>query len=63
MSWLQFVKAASGRLDSNFCSSIYKISDDSGGPFISGWIVTLFPYVGKDKIRNPYMHACMAMVK
>ena len=51
----QFVEAASGRVDQKFWSSIYKISGGSGGPFISGWICTLFPYIGEDKSRNPYL--------
>ena len=52
----QFVEAASGRVDRNFWSSIYKISGGSGGPFITGWICTLFPYIGDDKRRNPFLN-------
>ena len=29
-----------------FWSNIYKKTSGSGGPYISGWIVTLFPYMG-----------------
>ena len=49
----QFVKAASGRVDQKFRSSIYKLGGGSGGPFISGWITTLFPYIGEN--RNHYI--------
>ena len=52
----QFVEAASGRVDSKFWSSIYKIKYKSGGPYVSGWITTLFPYIGKDNTKNQYMH-------
>ncbi|XP_070532342.1 uncharacterized protein [Ptychodera flava] len=41
----QFVNAASGSVDKNFWSSIYKRDDSSGGPYITGWIITLFPYL------------------
>ena len=51
----QFVEAASGRVDQQFWSSIYKVRYGSGGPHISGWICTLFPYIGDDKWRNPFL--------
>ena len=51
----QFVEAASGRVDQNFWSSIYKFSDGSGGPFITGWITTLYPYRGKRNVRNTFI--------
>ena len=53
----EFVNAASGRVNRGFWSKIYKEADDSGGPFVSGWILTLFPYVGtgKDLSRNSYL--------
>jgi hypothetical protein len=41
----QFVAAASGRPDQAFWQSFYKWDDRSGGPYISGWINVLFPYV------------------
>ena len=49
----QFVAAASGKIDQKFWSSIYKHTGGSGGPYILGWIVTLFPYI--DDRRNPYL--------
>ncbi len=50
----QFVKAASGKVDQHFWSTIYKMADDSGGPFIYGWILTLFPY-NRHGQRNKYL--------
>lgn len=41
----QFVKAAAGSADRTFWQSIYKERDDSGGPYVTGWINTLFPYL------------------
>ena len=43
----EFVNASSGVVKKEFWQSLYKISRNSGGPFITGWIVTLFPYVGR----------------
>ena len=51
----QFVDAASGKIDVNFWRDMYKRNDNSGGPYVTGWIVTLFPYLGKRKSRNPYL--------
>jgi hypothetical protein len=41
----QFVKAASGDVERDFWQSFYKINDMSGGPFVTGWINALFPYI------------------
>lgn len=41
-----------------FWSSIYKIEGSSGGPYITGWILTLFPYLGtslENMTRNKYL--------
>ncbi|XP_070532320.1 uncharacterized protein [Ptychodera flava] len=53
----QFVNAASGSVDKEFWSSIYKSNDSSGGPYITGWIITLFPYLLKYSgiARNEYL--------
>ena len=51
----QFVDAASGKVDVDFWRGIYKQNDDSGGPYITGWIVTLFPYAGRGNRRNGYL--------
>ena len=59
----QFVKAASGEIDTKFWSSVYKENNMSGGPYISGWIVVLFPYTyqyisGEGKKLKP--NPCLA---
>lgn len=41
----QFVNAAEGNVDGKFWKNLYKVSGGSGGPFITGWINTFFPYV------------------
>lgn len=51
----QFVDAASGKVDVNFWHDMYKRNGGSGGPYITGWIITLFPYLSMGKTRNPYL--------
>jgi hypothetical protein len=41
----QFVTAATGARDRAFWKSIYKVNDESGGPYVTGWINVLFPYL------------------
>jgi hypothetical protein len=41
----QFVAATRGNVDREFWRNIYKIDHQSGGPFISGHLVNLFPYL------------------
>lgn len=41
----QFVKAASGRPDRAFWQSIFKENNRSGGPYFTGWLTRLFPYL------------------
>ena len=49
----QFVAASEGHVDKGFWSNLYKYNGGSGGPYISGWIVDLFPYLGSNHvIRN-----------
>ncbi|XP_077992473.1 uncharacterized protein LOC144446555 isoform X2 [Glandiceps talaboti] len=40
----QFVSASKGEVNRSFWSNIYKYDGVSGGPYVSGWITTLFPY-------------------
>ncbi|XP_077977172.1 uncharacterized protein LOC144432769 [Glandiceps talaboti] len=53
----QFINASKGEVDKSFWSSIYKMNDESDGTYITGWIVTLFPYISYetfgDKSFNP----------
>ncbi len=41
----QFVEAHEGRVDVEFWRSFYKVNSGSGGPYITGWINVLLPYV------------------
>jgi len=41
----QLVKAEAGDIDREFWSSLYKVKNASGGPYITGWINVLLPYV------------------
>jgi hypothetical protein len=47
------VDVVSGKVDVNFWCDMYKRNNNSGGPYVTGWIVTLFPYFGKK--RNAYL--------
>ena len=49
----EFVRASSGKPNREFWQSIYKVRHGSGGTTVSGWIVTLFPYLGSS-IKNMY---------
>ena len=51
----QFVEAASGKVDVEFWNDMYKRNGASGGPYITGWIITLFPYLSQGRRRNPYL--------
>lgn len=41
----EFVAAAKGRPNQAFWRAIYKQEDSSGGPYTSGWLVRLLPYL------------------
>jgi Domain of unknown function (DUF4419) len=41
----EFVKAAKGNPTPSFWKHLYKENNDSGGPYISGWLVRLLPYL------------------
>jgi hypothetical protein len=41
----EFVAAANGNADEDFWRSFYKRHQASGGPYVSGWINTFFPYI------------------
>jgi hypothetical protein len=51
-------KTVQGEINTDFWNNIYKISDQSGGPYIHGWIIKFFPYIRKDGkiIRNKYVN-------
>ena len=47
----QFVAASRGEVAEPFWRSYYKKDDSSGGPYITGWINTLFPYTAEGRSR------------
>lgn len=49
-------ETAKGKVDKAFWQSFYKYEDESGGPYVSGWIIKLFPYLqaGEETIRNRF---------
>ncbi|RNA01564.1 hypothetical protein BpHYR1_052755 [Brachionus plicatilis] len=49
-----FISIFSNKVDNDFWNHIYKISGGSGGPFITGWINALFPYLNNEN-PNPYV--------
>lgn len=54
----QFINASDNKIDHKFWSNIFKRKDESGGPYITGWVIKFFPYVtdGNQKmIKNPYI--------
>lgn len=58
----EFVAASRGRANVRFWESIYKLDQSSGGPYITGWILALFPYLrggeGNSGLeRNPWLVA------
>ena len=56
----EFVKAAGGKVCTDFWKHIYKIDGGSGGPYITGWTLTLFPYIGRNMEnmrQNPFLES------
>ena len=56
----EFVSASSGKPNREFWQSIYKVYNESGGTTVSGWIVTLFPYLGSS-IKNMHRNGGLTM--
>ncbi len=46
-------RTAAGKADVPLWQSIYKWIDGSGGPYVTGWILAFFPYVGRDEPKDP----------
>lgn len=40
----QFIRASKGDVERPFWQNLYKIEDNSGGPYITGWITHFLPY-------------------
>lgn len=49
-----FVQAARGDVDVAWWRSMYKFDDSSGGPYVSGWLTWLFPYLERGE-QNQYV--------
>jgi hypothetical protein len=47
----EFVKAAKGQPTHSFWKGLYKEDDGSGGPYLSGWLVRLLPYLKHREYR------------
>jgi len=54
----QFVDASDNKIDTAFWSNIFKRKDESGGPYITGWIIKFFPYINNNNQMeiNPYIY-------
>lgn len=48
----QLVATARGQVDRDFWRSFYKLKEQSGGPYMTGWINTLLPYIEEQDIRT-----------
>jgi hypothetical protein len=49
LPWLdRIARAADGAEDRALWQTIYKEVDESGGPYISGWLTQFFPYLDVD---------------
>jgi hypothetical protein len=48
---MEFVRAAEGHVNQSFWRAIYKQEDASGGPYTSGWLVRLLPYLKQRKFK------------
>ena len=54
----EFINAKDEHINHAFWQSIYKLSNESGGPYIKGWLIKFFPYLNTtgDKPRiNKYI--------
>ena len=46
-----FVSAAKGKPDLTFWRSIFKVKGESGGPYLTGWLMNFFPYLVRDELE------------
>lgn len=49
-----FIGVFDDKIDKSFWNEIYKCNGGSGGPYISGWIIALFPYLDAGS-KNRYV--------
>lgn len=52
----KLIQTSKSIIDVDFWKSFFKEGGGSGGPFVTGWINTLFPYLKKDK-KNKYVES------
>jgi hypothetical protein len=45
----RFARASRGEVDRASWQSFYKLHDESGGPYVTGWILALFPYMKDER--------------
>jgi hypothetical protein len=50
----QFIAASEGHADGKFWQNFYKLDESSGGPYINGHLVNLFPYVYDHTGNSPW---------
>lgn len=50
-----FISIFDDKIDNDFWNLIYKKRGGSGGPYLSGWMIALFPYITKMNKKNPYV--------
>jgi hypothetical protein len=51
----EFVNASYGQFNVEFWRDMYKVDGGSGGPYISGWVNQLYPYLDNGQ-ENPYLY-------
>jgi hypothetical protein len=56
----QIINMTNDNFDLNFWRNIYKVQGGSGGPYISGWILRLYPYLRND-VLNEYLNVSIEL--
>ncbi|MCY2964780.1 MAG: DUF4419 domain-containing protein [Planctomycetota bacterium] len=49
----EFCAAVRGQVNCRFWQSLYKRDDESGGPYVTGWITSFFPYLKHHQTGQP----------
>jgi hypothetical protein len=48
----EFINASEGRVNTEFWNSMYKDKSQSGGPYVTGWVLKLFPYLVENGVKR-----------